>query len=250
MLKYLAAILAGSCLAAPSWAEAVEWAGEGSVSAGVTSGNTDTSDVGIGLKFSRESQLWRMKGVLLADYGTKDGVRSKDRVFASGQGDRTLSEHVFVFGRVSHERDDFSGFNSRSFLGGGAGWQVFDTDAAKWSLEGGPGLKIDEVKASELTVPGSPPVPVPERTDESVSVIAASRMNFALNEQVSVGNDTSLLYADTSTQVSNQATLTAELTKGLSARFSFEVRHDTHPQSDFEKTDTATRMSLVYAFGG
>ena len=249
MFKFLAAAVAGGCLAMPALAEDAVWKGEGSVSAGVTSGNTDTSDVGIGIKMSRESQRWRTSGEFLADYGSQDGMRSKDRIFASGQADRSIGDQAFAFGRLSHERDDFSGFDSRSFVGGGLGWNILDSEGANWSLEGGPGLKIDEVKESMETV-GGVPVLVPERTDESFSVIAASRMNFALNDHVNFGNDTSALYADTSTQVSNLASLTAELTKGLSARFSFEVRHDTNPQADFEKTDTATRMSIVYAFGG
>lgn len=86
-------------------------------------------------------------------------------------------------------------------------------------------------------------------TDEAFSVIAASKFAYTFNDAVRLGNDTSLIYADVSTQVGNKTTLTAALTKSLSARFSFEVRHQTGPQSGFEPTDTATRMSIVYAFG-
>ena len=43
--------------------------------------------------------------------------------------------------------------------------------------------------------------------------------------------------------------VTAALTGALSARFSVDVRYDTDPPVGFEQTDTATRVSLVYAFG-
>ena len=43
--------------------------------------------------------------------------------------------------------------------------------------------------------------------------------------------------------------LPAALGAALSARFSVDVRHDTDPPFGFEDTDTATRVSLVYAFG-
>jgi len=80
--------------------------------------------------------------------------------------------------------------------------------------------------------------------------MSASRFSYTVNDNVRLRNDTSLIYADTSTQIGNKSTLTASLTKGLSARFSFEVRHDSDPQEGFDTTDTATRMSIVYEFGG
>lgn len=247
MKLIFAAMAAGSCLTLPALAESATWKGEGSFSAGLNTGNTETSDLGIGVKMSRETLAWKHSGEIIADYGTKNGSQTKNRLFFAGQTNRILNDDAFVFARVSHEVDEFSAFDSRSFAGGGFGWQVFDGPAAKWSLEGGPGIKFDKVK--EATT-GTPPVVVPARTDESFSMIAASKFGYTFNEAVRFGNDTSLIYADTSTQAANKTSLTAHLTKSLSARFSFEVRHDTQPKPGFEETDTATRMSLVYAFGG
>lgn len=247
MKVILAAILSGHFLIAPAFADEGGWKGEGSLSAGLNTGNTETSDLGIGVKISHEGQLWRNSLELIADYGTKNGTETKNRAFFAGQSDRILSDKLFAFGRVSHEVDEFSAFDSRSFAGGGLGWQVLEDGPAKWSLEGGPGIKFDKVKASAV---GRPPITIPAHSDESLSFIAASKFGYTLNDAVKFGNDTNLIYADTSTQIGNKTTLTALLTKSLSARFSFEVRHDTDPQSTFEPTDTATRMSIVYAFGG
>lgn len=247
MRVILAAILSGHFLIAPAFADEGGWKGEGSLSAGLNTGNTETSDLGIGVKMSHESQLWRNSLEVIADYGTKNGTQTKNRAFLAGQSDRTLNDQLFAFGRISHEVDEFSAFDSRSFAGGGLGWQVFVEGSAAWSLEGGPGIKFDRVKASTA---GTPPITIPAYSDESLSFIAASKFGYTLNDAVKFGNDTNLIYADTSTQIGNKTTLTALLTKSLSARFSFEVRHDTDPQSTFEPTDTATRMSIVYAFGG
>ncbi|MFN3608315.1 MAG: YdiY family protein [Hyphomonas sp.] len=247
MKLILAAIAAGSCLALSAHAQESQLKGEGSFSAGLNTGNTETSDLGIGVKMSHENQIWRNGVEVIADYGTKNGSQTKNRVFFAGQSDRTLNDRLFAFGRLSHEIDEFSGFETRSFAGGGLGWQIFQDGPAIWSVEGGPGIKFDRVKSSTT---GTPPVTVPAESEESFSVRAASKFGYTFNEAVKFGNDTNLIYADTSTQIGNKTTLTALLTKSLSARFSFEVRHDTDPQSGFEPTDTATRMSLVYAFGG
>lgn len=243
--KMLVAVAAVLSVAGAASAQSATWQGEGSLSAGVTTGNTETRDLGVGLKFSRDTGLWRTGVEALADYGEIDGAEAKNRVFLAGQLDRKFGERLYGFGRGSYEADEFSGFDSRIFLGGGLGYQVFQGDRVSWAIEGGPGIKIDEVK--EQVLPG--PVVVPGETVESFSVVGASKFAYAFNDNVKLSNDTSVLYAEESTQITNSLAMTAALTGALSARVSFDVRHDTNPPFGFEDTDTATRVSLVYAFG-
>lgn len=247
-MKTKMVIAAGMLLSAAGIASAqtASWEGEGSLSAGVTTGNTDTRDFGLGLKLKRDSGVWRTAVEALADYGEIDGAEAKNRVFLAGQLDRELGERLYAFGRGSYEADEFSGFDSRIFLGGGLGYHILQGDRATWAIEGGPGIKIDEVKAQVL--PG--PVVIPGETVESFSAVGASKFAYVVNDNVKFSNDTSVLYAEESTQITNSTALTATLTGALSARVSFDIRHDTTPPIGFEDTDTATRLSLVYAFGG
>ncbi len=244
--KMLVAAAAVFSVAGIASAQTATWQGEGSLSAGVTTGNTDTRDFGLGLKLSRDTGLWRTGVEALADYGEIDGAEAKNRVFLAGQLDRKFGERMYGFGRGSYEADDFSGFDSRIFLGGGLGYHVLMGEKVSWAIEGGPGIKIDEVK--EQVLPG--PVIVPSETVESFSVVGASKFAYAFNDNVKLSNDTTMLYAEESTQFTNSLAVTAALTGALSARVSFDVRYDTDPPFGFEDTDTATRVSLVYAFGG
>ncbi|WP_427789875.1 DUF481 domain-containing protein [Brevundimonas diminuta] len=241
-------LMAGALIAAvasPALAQEAVWTGEGSFGAGFTSGNTDTSDMGLGLKLSRKTGDWKVALEALADYGKTDGVETKNRMFLAGQADRDFGPRAYGFGRASHERDEFSGFESRTFLGAGAGYRVIVSERTNWAVEGGPGVKFDEVR--QTTLPG--PVVVPGETETSFSFIAGSRFSHAFNDSVKLTNDTNVLYAKTSTQLTNSLAVTAALTGALSARFSIDVRHDTDPPFGFDKTDTATRVSLVYGFG-
>ncbi len=249
MRRGLTAILAVSMLTLPAMADTGDWDGEGSLTAALNTGNTETSDLGIGVKMARETQIWRISTELIADYGTKNGSRTKNRYFASGQFDRTLDDNLFGFARLSHEENEFSGFNSRSFVGGGLGWLILDGEAAKWSLEGGPGIKLDRLRSRMEAVGGGEDILVPAMSDETYSMAASSRFAYTLNDHVRLSNDTNLIYADVSTQVGNKTSLTASLTQSLSARFSLEVRRDSAPPEGFVETDTSTRMSLVYSFG-
>ena len=245
---FVFAALAGLSLA-PAAAADDGWTGEGSFSAGYTTGNTETADLGLGVKLNRELGLWTYSGEASVEYGETDSVETRNRIFLAGQIDRQLGDKLFAFGRTSYEKDEFSGFDSRLFVGGGLGYQVIENEVTNWSIQGGPGIKIDEVQAT-TTVRNGVPVFVPASTEQSFSVVGRSEFSHKFNEAVSFSNNSDVIYASESTQFVNVTALTAALTDAFSARFSFDVRHDTNPPPGFEATDTVTRASLVYAFGG
>ncbi len=226
--------------AAPAFAQDAPppaWTGEGAFAAGFTSGNTETTDLGLGLKLRHEAGDWVQAGEFVADYGETEDVETKNRLFAAGQVDRIFDDKLSGYGRLTWERDEFSGFENRYFAGLGLAWKAVDTEAMKWTLEGGPGYKVDEVRATLLT---------PGETEKSFGARAGSKFSYAFNESVSLSNASEIVYSQTSTQISNGIALTAQLWGNLNARVSLDVRHDTDPLPGFESTDTATRFSLVY----
>ncbi len=234
------AILAAAgmlALAPQAVAENAEgWAGEGSLSAGTTSGNTETTDLGLGVDLARTAGVWTYGVEAAADYGEIDGVETRNRYFLAGNVDRQINDRLFGFGRVSYESDQFTGFDSRSFVGGGLGYSIYDNDTTTWSVRGGPGVKIDELRTTG-------------ETETSFGAVGRSEFGYAFNENVSLTNNTDVLYAEESTQLANSIGVTAALTGALSARVSFDVRYDTNPPLGFEDTDTATKIALVYGFG-
>lgn len=244
----LASLCALSLLGQPVLAEIVEegLTGEGSLSAGHSSGNTDTTDVGLGVNLTYKAGRWVTVGDATIDYGETDGAETENRIYFSGALDYQLSDRGFAFGKASYERDEFSGFETRYFLGGGLGWRLYDTDAFVWSVRGGPGIKVDEVRAETLNG-----VVVNEaETVESFSVLGNTDLTWLINDKVTLTNTAQAIYAEESSQFSDKIALTAALGASLSARVSFEYRYDTNPPTGFESTDTATRMSVVYKFGG
>ncbi|MEM7458399.1 MAG: DUF481 domain-containing protein [Pseudomonadota bacterium] len=248
----LAAFAGAMTLALPGHAQddaANGWSGEGSLSAGVTTGNTETTDLGLGVDVARTMNVWTVGLQANADYGETDGAETKNRIFLGTNLDRQINDRLFGFGQLSYERDEFSGFESRAFIGGGLGYEVLTGDATTWTVRGGPGLKIDEIEAVLDTTVVPPTVLSEATTEESFGATAQSNFAHQFNDNVAFTNDSTALYADTSTQLGNIAAITATLTDTLSARVSFEVRHDTDPVDGFEATDTISRVSLVYGFG-
>jgi putative salt-induced outer membrane protein len=210
------------------------WSGEGTLTAGFTTGNTETSDLGIGLKLARTEAGWRQALDFNAEYGETDGLETRNRVAAGLQIERELNPRTFLFGRGAHEVDAFSGFDSRTFRGGGIGYRVLDAEGTKWRLEAAPGWRRDELASGA--------------TETSAALRLASAWTHTVNTAVGLSLDTTVNVADVSTQFSNVASLTAQLSERLAARASFELRTESDPLPGLEQTDTATRLSLVYGF--
>lgn len=238
----LAGVAAGLLLAiAPASAAAAKdgWTGEGSLSAAYTTGNTETTDLGAGLKGARQLGDWRLKASAGADFGENNDVESRNRWDIAAQVDRDLTDRFYLYGRASYEQDQFSGYDSRLFVGPGAGFKVLTGDTTTWTVEGGPGFRRDEVARNGL---------IAARTEEKFGARLGSAFKHKFNDAVSFSNDTEIVYSDVSTQTFNSAAVTAKLTDKVAARFSFDVRNESDPRPGREDTDTATRFSLVFGF--
>ena len=258
-MKYITCAAAGAALASLLLTASAEdarktekkdgWTGEGALSAGMTRGNTDTSDIGLGFDVDRIEGNWDFGFQGQVDYGKQDGVENRNRVFLAADIDRDIHCCLFAFARGSYEVDQFTGFDSRSFLGGGLGYRFGDGEQLSWVVRGGPGVKVDEVKRVITTDDLGAPLIIPAETVTSVGAVAKSEFSWAFNERVELSNKTDMIYAEDSTQVSNGLALTAQINGSLSARFGFDTRYDTNPPDGFKSTDTATKIGVVYKFG-
>lgn len=246
LLISLSAVIVAAAL--PAYAEGA-WTGEGAVSAGMTTGNTETTEAGVSVDVDRATGDWSLGLQLSGDYGEQDGIESRNRYFIGTDVERDFNDTMFSFGRASYEVDQFTGFDSRTFVGGGVGWHVLDDEDHNWTIRGGPGYKIDEVKERMVPDGMGGMLLIPASTEQSIGAVGQSEYFYAFNEAVSFSNKTNVVYGQESTQVNNVTALTATLNGHLAARVSFDVRHDTSPQPTFEATDTATRFSLVYTLG-
>ena len=223
------------------------WTGEGNLGGGVTTGNTDTVDVGIALKVAKEFGPWKVAADGGFDFGQVDGTDNRRRWWVGSQVQRDFTDRLYGFGDISYEEDDFSGFDSRLFIGTGAGYHVYKEKPLLWSVEVAPGYRRSIVSAeTDGLVP--PTIVTPSFTANDFAVRGSSKFAYHFNENVVFTNDTDVIWSDTSTQTVNTAALSAQLTERISGRVSFQVRHETDPPVGFVNTDTATRVSIVYGF--
>jgi len=241
------------------------WTGEGNLGGGVTTGNTDTVDVGVSLKVAKEFGPWKVSADGGYDFGQVDGEDSRNRWWVGSQLQRDFTDRLYGFGDVTYEEDDFSGFDSRLFVGVGAGYHIYKEKPLTWAVEVAPGFRrsvtSDSIVTEEiaavfddtttpptLVTPAVPAEVLLGSTFNDFAVRGSSKFAYDFNDKVTFTNDTDVVWSDLSTQTVNTAAVTAQLTEKISGRVSFQVRHETDPPEGFVNTDTATRVSIVYGF--
>lgn len=213
------------------------WAGEASLTGSQTTGNTETTDVGLGLKLAKDGDIWRHKFNASADYGRAAGSTNKQRFVLGYQIDRDISERLYAYANADYFNDDFGAFEDGYFLGTGLGYEVILPAPIGWNLEGGLGFRSQTPQSI---------VGVAAETTEELAARVGSDFDWTLNDNVSLYNDSELIYSKSDTNIWNEFGLTATLTGRLAARASFRVDHHTDVPVGREKTDTITRFGLVY----
>lgn len=210
-------------------------------------GNTESTDLGLGLKLRHETERWRQLFGGSYDWGSADGEDTKNRLTSTYEIARLLNHRLYGFGRGAYEQDEFTGYDYRAVVGGGLGYDVLTGDIRSWSLQGGPAYRIDEVEPTFDPDTGAPVSPAERQV--SVALNLGSRFEAQINDAVSFSNVTDVTASADTTTFLNGAALTADLLGSVQARFSFDVLHDTSAPLGTEKTDTTTRAALVYTFG-
>lgn len=218
------------------------WSGETSLTGAVTTGNTETTDIGLGLKLAKETDKWRHKFNALGDLGRANGEVNRRRYELGYQLERDLNDRLYVYGNADYFSDDFGAFQEGYFLGAGGGYKAIVSEPVTWNLEGGAGFRSQETQAPVL--PNFLPLPV---TENEVALRAFSDFDYKLNENVALYNDTEIVWSSSDTYVWNEIGLTATLAGNLAARASFRVDYHSDVPVGRENTDTVTRFGIVYS---
>ncbi|RKQ71504.1 putative salt-induced outer membrane protein [Litorimonas taeanensis] len=210
------------------------FSGEAALTGSKTTGNTDTTDAGLALKLEKAGENWTHKVKASADFGESNDVTNKKRYALGYQIDRQLTDRSYVYGNADYFSDDFGSYQEGYFLGGGYGYSVLVDSPVTWDLEAGLGFRSQK----EQGVLGV-------REDE-LAARYTSDFDWVFNDNVSLYNDTELTYAQSDTNIWNETGITSQIAGNLAARVSFRVDHHTDVPVGIEKTDTITRVGIVY----
>jgi len=210
------------------------WKGSGEAGGFVSTGNTNTQGVALGVNLSKETRLWKHALRGFVDYQRQEGITTRERYFAGYEGNYNITPNLYALLTLSYERDQFSGFNSRFAESLGLGYKVLKGPRVTLALEAGPALRqtrfTNGFNANTFAARG------------------ALNAGFKITDTIQITENASVFYDSTNTSFQSLTALTAQISGALSARMSVQFNSESNPPLGRENTDTTSRVTLVYGF--
>jgi len=213
------------------------WSAEISLGGSFATGNTDRQALDLQTKVQHRTENREDRMKFMGDFAREKKTTTANRLQVSAQTNYDVAkDKLYVLAFAQFDRDRFSGFRYEAEAGPGLGYRVYDTDELALSVELSSGYRHSEVRLAG----GS---------DNNVFVRASGRFEYKLSDNAKLANELFVSGDSDRTKIENTFSVTSTLVRNLAARISFNARHNTNPPSiGIKKTDTLSKVSLVYAF--
>ncbi len=210
------------------------WSGRGELGAFNSTGNASNTGVTASLGLTREGIDWRHKLRGRADYQRNNGVTTREQFLAAYEPNYKINDRLFAYALAQYERDRFQGFSGRYSVSGGLGYQIIDTESITLSVQAGPAWRRTELLDGSST--------------SNLAGLASADFDWQIAESIAFTQDASAFVQSGSSTFISDSGLQAALSDDISVRLSYTVERDTDPPAGAVKTDTLSRITLIYDF--
>ena len=218
--------------------DASGWEVTGATGLSLAKGNADSVAYSLQALATYEGQFW--EGLVGGDYfySENEGVTSTDSLRIFGQGQRLLTERLYLGLAGSYLQDDAADLDYRFDVAGVLGYHLIKTETTTLSFEGGPAFAWEEQG---------------DISDEFVTLRFAERFEHQLSSRSKLWQSVIL-----TPQVDNfenfnliaEAGIDTLLTDKWSLRTSIRYLYDNTPSAGRKSEDVALIMGLAYSLGG
>ncbi|HHO69599.1 MAG TPA: DUF481 domain-containing protein [Gammaproteobacteria bacterium] len=217
----------------------LEWRGHANLAAQAVRGNTDTDALSLDTRVVGEAKGIRRYTVAAAlNKERSAGSLTKEQYLLGGKYDHFFSQRWFGYVSADFEKDKFKDLDLRSIYSAGSGYQFFDTDELRVSLEGGLAYTDEDFIVND---------------DDSYAGLQWAlnweqaffdkRLAFFHRHQGNQGLDT----AD-NLLIRAQTGVTVPILDGLQAVAEYDVTWDRSPPDNTDSTDSTYKLGLGYAW--
>ncbi|WP_337661034.1 DUF481 domain-containing protein [Erythrobacter sp. Alg231-14] len=210
------------------------WSGSGELGAFNSTGNAENTGVTAALGLTREGINWRHKLRARADYQRNNGVTTSEQFLAGYEANLLINDRLYAFAAALYERDRFQGFSGRYSVSGGLGYQVIDDDNMSLSAQAGPAYRRTEFADGT--------------SSSDIAGNASLDFDWQIAENIAFTQDASAFVQSGSSTLVSATGLQAGISSDVSVRLSYTVEHDTNPPIGALKTDTLSRITIIYDF--
>ncbi|MFL0355961.1 YdiY family protein [Erythrobacter sp. GH1-10] len=210
------------------------WSGKGELGAFRSTGNSSNTGITAGLALKREGIDWRHKLTGRVDYQRSNGATTREQFQARYEPNYKISDRLFAYALAQYERDRFQGFSARYSVSGGLGYDVIVEENMSLSVKAGPAWRRTE-RIGGLT-------------ESNLAGLAELDFDWQIAENLALTQNASAFVQEGSSTFLSETGLQAGIADDLKVRLSYAVEHDTDPPAGAVKTDTLSRVTLIYDF--
>jgi len=211
-----------------------EWTGEGEFGFTSTSGNTDSQSLNAKLGVGKKYNKWSHNAKLELLQSSTEGVDSADSRVFTEKSEYRFAEKTYVYGKLRHEEDEFSGFDHQSVISFGAG-HVFVEDGMHY-VEASVGIGFRDIEDDTGI------------EEQDAVVDAEFKYAYKISETSEFNQNFLVESGDTNTYSKSETFLKLVVVGNLGAKFGYEVKHNSDVPVGVEKTDKISTVTLVYSF--
>ncbi len=214
------------------------WIGSLGLSWVATSGNTDTSTLGLDFALDRRPEPWGMSFIVRGNRAEDSGVTTAENYLVSGRAVRKLSARWEAFGGLAWARDPFAGFDSQTVASAGATYIAVESARHLLTFDMG------------LAYTWEDRVPPAADVDFAGGLLGLS-WEWMLGENSKLVERLVFLpnFDDSDDwRLTSMTALEAAVNSWLALRLGFDIRYRNQPIGDADSTDTTSTASVVFNF--
>lgn len=198
-----------------------------------TSGNSDDAFIGIGSNLGYYDGTNGYGLQLNYTYAEDEGDTTEDSLFYDLEYTRDFTQRAYGFAKVQGTVDEFSAYESDTFVGVGAGYWIYDQPDLAWAIQGGPGYRVADLDSAL------------DADFEEGALSVSSIFSYQISPTTFLTNDTDVIASDSDTVVYNEIGLNVAMSDRLALRTSIGTEYHSEPRDGFDDTDNTFGVSLV-----
>lgn len=232
MIAVLAIILPS--VSAAQAEEESPWAGKATLGYLATSGNTENSTLNTGFEVGYTTGKWAHLLTAAAITASENEVTTAEAYDLGWKSERKISDHDFLFGRLTWRKDNFGAYDTQFAQTVGYGRRLIESKAHKLNVELGVGARQSEFQLGE--------------TENETIFTVGGYYRWQLSETAEFRQDLTVEAGSENTHIESITALSAKIMGDLALVASYTIKNNSEVPALTEKTDTYTALSLEYAF--
>jgi putative salt-induced outer membrane protein YdiY len=219
-----------------------------------TSGNTDNTAGNFLFHVAHVIDNWKLLFGVEGLYGSTHGETTAQAWDVHGQVNYNFTPKFYWYIGASHADDRFSGFAYQDAVKSGAGYQFFNSDATKLSVQAGVGylwlrkeyLVKDDLGGVSERLDYDPNTGIPFDAEHNVAFDGAINFVHSFNEHTKLLAGVTVLSSTDNTLTNANIALQVKMTNRLALAAGYQLTDNSKPPPGSGRRDTLTTLNLVY----